>query len=134
MGATRLDVVVWYRGKQEEKARRSFSDARSLEEKARAQEELARLKLLQDHRGVSQASEWEMAELARSTNVRKLKEAVVETKKAVAVTVQRKELHVKAARGLKAVENAAAKLMEEANAEAKRKEAREFDELAMLLR
>ena len=134
MGKTRLDVVVWWREQQESKARRSLLEAKSVEDLAREKEELARQKLLVDHRGAGQASEWEMTEMARSANARKLKEAQVETKKAEVVTQQKREVHVGIARGLKAVENAAQHLRDEAAEEFRRKEAREFDELAMMLR
>lgn len=130
--SSRLDVVKWLREQQEQKARKAVADARALEEKARVEEQRLRDAMNVEARAPGHAAMWELSDLSRSAGEKKLKVASEITKKAATVTTARQQVHLSAARGLKAVDNLLLTLMEEAKAEEQKKERKAADEWAVL--
>ncbi|MBK7858981.1 MAG: flagellar FliJ family protein [Archangiaceae bacterium] len=130
--STRLDTVKWWRGKQEQDARKAFSEAQRKEEAAREAERKLREALAQEKRATGHAALWELSDLSRSAGEKRLKAAAEVTVKAAAVTATRQAVHLKAHQALKAVEKVVEGIIEEARVEEGRKERRDTDEFAVM--
>ncbi|MBL8957745.1 MAG: hypothetical protein JNK82_43620 [Myxococcaceae bacterium] len=130
--STRLDTVKWWRGRQELDARKAHSDAQAEEQQARAREQQLREALAKETRAQGNSALWELSDLSRAAEEKKLKAAAEVTAKAAKRTGEKHALHVVAHQKLKAVEKVVESLIEEARQESARKEMRDLDELAVL--
>lgn len=130
--SSRLDVVKWWRGRQELDARRAYGDARSKEQAAREAEQKLREELAKESRAQGNAAMWELSDLSRAAEQRKLKAAAELTAKAAKVATEKQAAHLGAHQKLKAVEKVVEGLLEEAHAEERRKERKATDEFTML--
>ena len=130
--STRLDTVKWWRGRQELDARKAHTDAQAEERAAREKEQKLREALAKETRSQGNSALWELSDLSRAAEEKKLKAAAELTVKAEKRAGEKQALHVAAHQKLKAVEKVVEKLIDEARQESQRKELRDLDELAVL--
>ncbi len=133
MVRTRLDVVVAVREREEEKAKVAVAKAEALVQAARARASEAKAKAQVDHRARSDASSWELTELAHHramADARKAeKEAEAAQKQAEHVRVKLTSAHQRA----EVVRRAADSRRTEIVREADRADTKEFDDVASML-
>jgi hypothetical protein len=130
--SSRLGTVQWWRSRLEVNARRAYGDAKAKETAAREEEQRLRDALANESRFAGDAAMWELSDSSRAVGEKKVQAAAVVTAKAAALSADKRQAHVSAHQKLKAIEKVVQSLLDEAHADANRKERREQDEFAVL--
>jgi flagellar export protein FliJ len=128
--ATRLDVVVGLRERQEKEAMLSLARALTETQKARAQVDAAMERMRRDGRGGGSAAEWEIGDAAQARGLSEIEVAKEALERARAKEAEAKRVHLVAHQKAEVVRRAAQSKREERIGEMERAEAKAMDDFS----